>query len=104
HLAAAVAWGRHAGTEAIRLYRAAAEAARRAGEPQRAAVELANAAQMLAYAPAIMSELAPPGEDDALVAEARALGGGDAHVEAAVLAVTAIQGEPLDPATLELTE
>ena len=33
HLGAAVAWGRHAGNEAIRLYRAAAEAARRAGTP-----------------------------------------------------------------------
>ena len=104
HLAAAVAWGRHAGTEAIRLYRAAAEAARQAGDPHRAAVELATAAQMLAYAPAILSELAPLGEDHALLAEAQALGGGDAHVEAAVLVVTAVQGEPLDPVTLEHTE
>ena len=40
HLGAAVAWGRHAGNEAIRLYRAAAEAARRAGDPRRAALEL----------------------------------------------------------------
>ena len=37
--AAAVAWGRHAGNEAIRLYRASAEAARAAGDP-RAALEL----------------------------------------------------------------
>ena len=40
HLGAAVAWGRHAGNEAIRLFRAAAEAARRAGDPRRAALEL----------------------------------------------------------------
>jgi predicted ATPase len=104
HLAAAVAWGRHAGNEAIRLYRSAAGAARRAGDPHRAAVELVNAAEILAYAPGILSELAPSGEDHALVAEARVLGGGDAHAEAAVLAVTAVQGELLDPATLELTE
>ncbi len=90
HLGAAVAWGRHAGNEAIRLYRAAAEAARRAGDPRRAAVELASAAELITYAPGIMSELAPPGEEQALLAEARALAGGDAHVEAAVLTVTAL--------------
>ena len=33
HLGAVVAWGRHAGNEAIRLYRAAADAARRGGDP-----------------------------------------------------------------------
>ncbi|HEX6150669.1 LuxR C-terminal-related transcriptional regulator, partial [Nocardioides sp.] len=104
HLGAVVAWGRHAGNEAIRLYRAAAEAASRAGDTRRAALELLNAAEILAYAPGILSEPAPPGADHALVAEARALGGGDAHVEAAVLVVTAVQGELLDPATLELTE
>jgi predicted ATPase len=104
HLGAVVAWGRHAGNEAIRLYRAAAEAAGRAGDPGRAALELVNAAEILAYAPGILSEPTPPGEEHALLAEARALGGGDAHVEAAVLAVTAVQGELLDPATLELTE
>ena len=58
HLGAAVAWGRHAGNEAIRLYRAAAEAARRAGDPRRAAVELATAAEVITNAPGIMSELA----------------------------------------------
>ncbi|HEV2871450.1 MAG TPA: hypothetical protein VG409_08500 [Actinomycetota bacterium] len=51
HLGAAVAWGRHAGNEAIRLYRASAEAALRAGDPRRAAVEFATAAELIGCAP-----------------------------------------------------
>ena len=50
-----------------------------------------------------MSELAPPGEEQALLAEARALAGGDAHVEAAVLTAIAL-GDELDPASGELAE
>ena len=92
HLGAAVAWGRHAGNEAIRLYRAAAEAARRAGDPRRAAVELATAAEVITNAPGVMSELLPPGEEWALLAEARVLAGGDPQVEAAVLTVTTVGG------------
>ena len=92
HFGAAVAWGRYAGNEAIRLYRAAAEAARRAGDPRRAARELAAAAELIIHAPGIMSEPTPPGEEQALLAEARALAVGDAYVEAAVLKVTAYLG------------
>ena len=73
HLAAAVAWGRAAGNEAVRLYRAAAEAARRAGDRRRAAVELATAAGLVVYAPGVMSEPAPPGEQRALLDEASTL-------------------------------
>ena len=103
HLGAAVAWGRHAGNEAIRLYRAAAEAARRAGDPRRAAVELATAAQVITNAPGVMSELLPPGEEWALLGEARVLAGGDPQVEAAALTVTTVDDER-DPAYADLAE
>jgi predicted ATPase/DNA-binding CsgD family transcriptional regulator len=103
HYAATIAWGRLAGNEAIALYRAAAAAARDAGDPRRAAVELASAAELINRALGTMSELPPPSEKDALLAEARALAGGDARVEAALLTITAL-GEALDPASAELAE
>ncbi|HEV2930455.1 MAG TPA: hypothetical protein VGW74_17360, partial [Propionibacteriaceae bacterium] len=62
--------GRHAGNEAIRLYRASAEAALRAGDPRRAAVEFATAAELIGCAPGTLAELVPPGEAQALLAEA----------------------------------
>ena len=105
HLGAVVAWGRHAGNEAIRLYRAASDAARRGGDPRRAARELVSAADVIVHAPGILSEPTPPGEEHALLAEARALAGGDAYLEAAVLKVTAyLGGDDVDPATVELAE
>jgi predicted ATPase/DNA-binding CsgD family transcriptional regulator len=103
HLAACVAWGRHAGNDAMRLCRDAAEAARRAGDPRRAALELLCAAELVTNAPGIMSELAPPGEERALLAEARVLAAGDVHVEAAVLTVTTPVDE-FDPTYTDLAE
>jgi predicted ATPase len=88
HLAAAVAWGRHDGEEAIRLFRRAAEAAREAGDPARAALELTSAAELVTNAPGIMSKVRSPEEAQALLGEARTLAAGDVHVEAAVLTVT----------------
>jgi hypothetical protein len=105
HLGAVVAWGRHAGNDAIRLYRAASDAARQGGHARRAAQELVSAADVIVHAPGILSEPTPPGEEHALLAEARSLAGGDAYVEAAVLTVTAyLGGDDVDPATLELAE
>jgi predicted ATPase/DNA-binding CsgD family transcriptional regulator len=103
HLAAGVAWGRHAGNEAMRLYRASAEAARRSGQPARAAVELITVAELITNAPGILSELPPPGEEQVLLGEARALAAGDVHVEAAVLTVTTAADE-FDPAYGDLAE
>lgn len=103
HFAAAVAWGRLAGNDAIRLYRAAAEAALGSGDRRRAAFELASAAELVTRAPGAMSELPPPGEEDALLAEARALADGDPHLEAVVLTVTS-RGDDLDPTTREAAE
>jgi predicted ATPase/DNA-binding CsgD family transcriptional regulator len=103
HLGAAVAWGRYAGNEAIRLYRAAAEAARLGGDRRRAALELARAAEVIMNAPGILSEPPPAGEERALLGEARALAGGDVHVEAALLTVTTPADE-FDPAYADLAE
>ena len=103
HLGASVAWGRHAGNEAIRLYRASAEAALRAGDRRRAAVELATAAELIGCAPGTLSELVPPSEGQALLAEAEALAGGDDHVQAAVILISSFSDER-DPASAELVE
>jgi predicted ATPase len=103
HLGAAVAWGRHAGNEAIRLYRASAEAALRAGDRGRAAVELATAAELIGCAPGTLSELVPPSEAQALLDKAQALAGGDDHVQAAVILVSSFADER-DPASAELVE
>ena len=103
HVGAAVAWGRHAGNEATRLYRAAADAARQGGDARRAALELATAAEIITNAPGIMSELAPPGEVRALLGQARTLAGGDVHVAAALLTVTTPADE-FDPTYADLAE
>ena len=103
HLGAAVAWGRHAGNEAIRLYRASAEAALRAGDPGRAAVELVTAAELIGCAPGTLSELVPPSEAQALLVKAQALAGDDEHVQAAVILVSSFVDER-DPASVELVE
>jgi predicted ATPase/DNA-binding CsgD family transcriptional regulator len=102
HLAAAVAWGRHAGNDAMRLFRAAAREALQAGDPRRAALELTNAAELITNAPGIMSELAPPGEERALLMEASELAAGDVHVTAAALTVATATDEG-DPTYGDLT-
>jgi hypothetical protein len=104
HLAATVAYGRHDGDAGIRLYRAASEAARRAGDTRRAAVELATVAEVIERAQGILSELPPPGAVAEVLAEARALAGGDdAYVEATAL-LTAVCDDVLDPVSAELAE
>jgi predicted ATPase/DNA-binding CsgD family transcriptional regulator len=103
HLGAAVAWGRAAGNEAVRLYRAAAEEARRAGDRRRAAVELATAAELIVYAPGVMAELASPEERQALLDEAWMLAFGDPYVEAAMLNVIGFQ-DARDPQASELIQ
>ena len=103
HLAAAVAWGRHDGDEAIRLFLRAAEAAREAGEPARAALELTSAAELITNAPGIMSQIRPHAEAQALLAEALTLAAGDVHVDAAVLTVTTPADE-FDPTYGDLAE
>jgi predicted ATPase/DNA-binding CsgD family transcriptional regulator len=104
HLAATVAWGRHAGNDAMRLYRAASDAARAAGDAQRAAIELATLAHLMELAPGVMSELPPRGEVTRLLAEARTLtDGGNTYIEATalMLAVCAPERDPVSPELAE---
>jgi predicted ATPase len=103
HLAGVVAWGRHLGNAAIRLFRAAADAALEARDARRAALELLNAAEIMTNAPGIMSELPAPGAAHALLDEARSLAAGDVHVEASILTVTTPTDE-FDPAYADLAE
>jgi predicted ATPase/DNA-binding CsgD family transcriptional regulator len=103
HLAGVVAWGRHIGGEAIRLFHGAAEYALEAGDARRAALELVNAAEIMTNAPGIMSELPAPGAAEALLDEARTLAAGHVHVEASILTVTTGTDE-FDPAYADLAE
>ncbi|WP_432477133.1 ATP-binding protein [Nocardioides sp. GXQ0305] len=103
HLAAAVAWGRHDGEHAVGFFRAAADAAREAGDDARAALELVSVAELFTNAPGIMSTLPAPGEAQALLGEALTLAAGDVHVEAAVLTVTTPADES-DPGYGDLAE
>ncbi|MEV5554749.1 LuxR C-terminal-related transcriptional regulator [Nonomuraea wenchangensis] len=101
--AAAVAGCRTVGDDMYRLHRAAAEAARRAGDTVGAAADLAAAATVaFRFSPKFVRH--PSGEEAlALIVEARGLAGGDpaaqaavALAEAAVLADAfgAVQGPP----------
>ena len=102
--AAGAATSRHFGTDALRLYLAAAEAAVRADDRAGAAMDLAQAAEMCNRTPGLMSALPPAGQAAELVARARALADGSMAVEARVLAAEAFRGEDLDPVTAELAE
>jgi len=103
HLGAAVAWGRAAGNEAIRLYRAAGDTARRSGDSHAAALNLLTAAELMNRSPGLLSKLPAPGEEAELLADAEMLAFGDAQVEAALLTVAGL-GDGIDPASAELIE
>jgi predicted ATPase/DNA-binding CsgD family transcriptional regulator len=104
HSAAEAAKARHFGTEAIRLYRATADAALRAGDRPRAAYDLAQIAELINRAPGIMSEPFPTGEAERLIAEAAALADDDPAARARVLVAQAYANAPFDPATTGLLE
>ncbi|WP_103564302.1 ATP-binding protein [Actinomadura rubteroloni] len=96
--AAAVAGCRRIGDDLYRLHRAAADAARRAGDTAAAGRDLAAAATAAYRFSTSFTNLPAEDEAAALLAEARALSGGDAAValaEAAVLADAfgALQGD-----------
>ncbi len=94
--AAAVAWARAAGNEAVSLYRAAAQAAEIAGDGRLAAVALANAAELINRSPGLMSVLPEVGEEQVLLDRARALAGDDPYVEATALMIMALDAG-MDP-------
>jgi predicted ATPase len=82
--AAAVAGCRVAGDDMYRLYRAAADLARRAGDSAGAARDLAAATTAVYRFAGRFARLPPPGEAAALLAEARELAGDDPAARAAV--------------------
>ena len=76
------------GSEALRLFLTAAASARRAGDHAGAAIDLARAAELVARFPGMLGELPPRDEVGGWLSDARALAGGDARAEAAVLVAT----------------
>ena len=100
HLAAGAALCRLDSRDAAGLYAAGAEAARRAGDPVRAALELTRAAELISRAAGIFTELPPPGTAEGQLAEARRLAGDDPHVAAAI-AVAEAGGLDGDRLTVE---
>jgi hypothetical protein len=82
--AAAVAGCRMAGDEIYRLDRAAADAARRAGDTAGAARDLAAATTAVYRFAGVFARLPPPGEAAALLTSARDLAGDDPAAKAAV--------------------
>ena len=86
-LAGDTALSRLDGDEALRLFRAAADAARRADDHVAAALWLTRAAELLSRSPGLLSELPPTEEVAELLAQARTVAGNDPRVAAAVLTV-----------------
>jgi hypothetical protein len=102
HCAAGAAEARHFGTEALRLRRAAADAALRAGDRAAAAVDLARAAELINRGPGMLSARPPAGAAEGLLAQARDLAAGDLAAQARTLTAEAFNHAEADPATVEL--
>ncbi|MEV0385641.1 LuxR C-terminal-related transcriptional regulator, partial [Nonomuraea sp. NPDC050643] len=109
--AAAVACCRTAGDDMYRLRRAAADAARDAGDSAGAAADLATAATNAFRFSATFLRVPPAEEAEELIVEARKLAGDDpaaraavALAEAAVLALTDTHAEPIRPVLRRLEE
>lgn len=104
HLAAGAAESRSFGNEAMRLHRAAADAAIRAGDRAAAAINLARAAELVNRAPGMMTTLPAAGEVDALLAEASQLAAGDLAAEARTILAEEFKYDETDPVAAELIE
>lgn len=104
HLAAGAAESRAFGNEAMRLHRAAADAAIRAGDRAAAAINLARAAELVNRAPGMMTTLPAAGEVDALLAEASQLAAGDLAAEARTILAEEFKYDETDPVAAELIE
>jgi predicted ATPase/DNA-binding CsgD family transcriptional regulator len=102
--AASAAEIRHFGGEAIRLHRACADAALRAGDRPRAAYQVAQMAELVNRGPGLIPEPVPPGEAGRLIAEAAALADGDPAAAARVVVAEGFNGRELDPVTTDLAE
>ncbi len=104
HLAAGAAECRAFGNDALRLHRAAADAAVAAGDRAAAAMDLARAAELVHRAPGMMSTLPATSEVDALLAEASELAAGDLAAEARTITAEAFKYDEVDPVAAELVE
>ncbi|WP_433375955.1 ATP-binding protein [Actinoplanes sp. CA-142083] len=102
--AAEAAKVRHDGVAAMRLHRAAADAALRAGNRPRAAYELAQSAEMVNRSSGFLPGPVPAGEVDRLIAEAEGLAGDDPAARARVLVARACTRSLPDPAVPGLLE
>jgi hypothetical protein len=102
--AAGAAECRHFGNEALRLRRAAADAAVRAGDRAGAAMDLARAAELINRGPGLMATRPAAGQVDELLAQAWAFGTGDLAAEARTLNAEAYKHADTDPVTAELAE
>ncbi len=102
--AAGAAESRHFGNDALRLRRAAADAAVRAGDRAGAAGDLARNAELINRGPGLMATGPAVGEVEALIAEGWALAGGDLAAHARLLTAEAFNGAIADPATVDLVE
>ncbi len=104
HRAAGAAEARLAGDDAIRLHRAAADAALRVGEPASAARDLAQVAELMNRAPGTMA--LPVGADavHAALEEARRHAGGDPVAEARIATAEAFAIVETDPLAAEASE
>ena len=104
HRAGGAAESRHFGTDALRLHRAAADAAVRAGDRAGAAADLARAAELINRGPGLLATAPPVGQVDALLAEAWGFAAGDPSAEARTLTAEAFNGADTDPVTAALAE
>jgi hypothetical protein len=104
HLAAGAAAARHAGDDALRLHRAAADAALRAGDRASAARDVAQAAEFAGRAIGLIRELPSAADIAALIAEAGTLCGDDPVANARLRTAEAYASGATNPATPALTE
>ncbi|MEU5879158.1 LuxR C-terminal-related transcriptional regulator [Spirillospora sp. NPDC047279] len=102
--AAGAAESRQFGSEALRLRRAAAGAALRAGDRAAAAADLARNAELITRGPGLMATGQVDGQVEALIAEGWKLAGDDMAARARLLTAEAFNGATADPATAELVE
>jgi predicted ATPase/DNA-binding CsgD family transcriptional regulator len=103
-LAAGAAASRHAGNDALRLWRAAAEAAIDADDTDAAAYALAQAALLANRLPGIMPDKPPPGTADDLLAEARPLAADASRAATAMLLAATFERRESDPEMRAMAE
>jgi predicted ATPase/DNA-binding CsgD family transcriptional regulator len=103
-LAAGAAASRHAGNDAVRLWRAAADAASDAGDTDTAAYALAQAALLANRLTGIMPDQPPAGMADELLAEARPLAAHGSRAATAVLLAEIFDLPETDPEMRTMAE